>query len=65
MTHTIRSSIGHTHEDIPTPEFLRSLFTTLCLVPFFLGVFQIFIWSQYTLRGDEKRAKKPVVLECP
>ena len=40
-----------------TAGFRAKIFATLCLVPFFLGVLQIMIWSRYTLRGDEKRRK--------
>eukprot|EP00042_Codosiga_hollandica_P054766 m.749147 g.749147 ORF g.749147 m.749147 type:complete len:372 (+) comp58974_c0_seq40:783-1898(+) len=33
----------------------KSMFATLCIVPFILGVLQILIWSQYKLRVTDNR----------
>ena len=40
-----------------TVAFRADMFAILCLVPLFLGTLQMLVWSQYGLRGDDKRRK--------
>ena len=54
MSHQNSFSAGSHEPEMSTAAFRVNLFSTLCLVPFFLGLLQIVVWWRYTLRPDAK-----------